>query len=195
MLAVDPEASRPSALSAIPAGRIAIPAGTGTGPADVPSGFPRTPEGAVGQLAAIEVAVLQAMSFDYTAAVHRAWTSPGAPDVSAWPIAGNVRSFLGEAGIGGELDPGATVQVQPVAAQVKGVDGTDWVLACVLVIVDAHVNVSARMGYGYCERMQWAPAGRRWLIAPGVPAASAPSTWPGTDLARQAGWLTWTEDR
>ena len=57
----------------------------------------------------------------------------------------------------GELDPGATVQVQTAAAQVKGVDGPDWVLACVLLVVDAHVNVGARMAYGYCEPMQWSP--------------------------------------
>ena len=195
MLAVDSSASRPSALSAIPADRVAVPAATATGPADVPTGFPHTPEGAVGQLAAIEVAVLASMSIDYTAAVHQAWTWPGAPGVSAWPMAENVRSFLGSAGMTGELDPGATVQVHPAAAQVKGVDGPDWVLACVLLVVDAHVNVGARMAYGYCERMQWSPLERRWLVGPGVPAALAPSTWPGTDLARQAGWLTWTEGR
>ena len=33
--------------------------------------------------------------------------------------------------------------------------------------------------------------GGRWLIAAGLPPAPAPSTWPETDLARQAGWLTW----
>ena len=149
----------------------------------------------MGQLAAIEVAVLQSMSIDYTAAVHQAWTWPGAPGVSAWPMAENVRSFLGTAGMTGELDPGATVQVHPAAAQVKGVDGPDWVLACVLLVVDAHIKVSARMGYGYCEPMQWSLPEQRWLVGPGVPAAPAPSTWPGTDLAREAGWLTWTEGR
>ena len=79
MLTVDSSASRPSALSAIPADRVAIPAATRSGPAGVPTGFPHTPEGAVGQLAAIEVAVLASMSIDYTAAVHQAWTWPGAP--------------------------------------------------------------------------------------------------------------------
>jgi hypothetical protein len=195
MLAVDSSASRSSALSATPADRIAIPVATRTGPADVPAGFPHTPEGAVGQLAAIEVAVLPSMSIDYTAAVHQAWTWPGAPGVSAWPMAVNVRSFLGSADMTGELDPGATVQVHPAAAQVKGVDGPDWVLACVLLVVDAHVHVGAKMAYGYCERMQWSPPQHRWLVGPGVPAAPAPSTWPGTDSARQAGWLTWTEGR
>ena len=44
-----------------------VPAATRIGPAEVATGFPHTPEGAVGQLAAIEVAVLQGMSIRYTA--------------------------------------------------------------------------------------------------------------------------------
>ena len=50
------------------------------------------------------------------------------------------------------------------------------------------------MGYGYCERMLWSPAEQRWMIAPGNPPAVAPATWPGTELAQQAGWRTWTTD-
>ena len=71
----------------------------------------------------------------------------------------------------------------------KATDGPDWTIACVLVDVRAVIAQEARMAYGYCERMQW--AGNRWLIAPGTPPADAPSTWPGTDLAFQAGWQTW----
>ena len=80
----------------------------------------------------------------------------------------------------------------PTAAQVKGTDGTDWVLACVLLDVQARIVTQARIAYGHCERMQWSTdEGGRWLIAAGSPPAQAPSTWPETDLARQAGWLTW----
>ena len=66
-------------------------------------------------------------------------------------------------------------------------------LACVLLDVRATITAEARIGYGYCERMQWQPAGQggRWMIAPGAPAATAPSTWPGTDIAFRAGWRTW----
>ena len=104
--------------------------------------------------------------------------------------------------------PGAdlSVQVVPVAGQVKGVDGDDWVLACVLVQVTAVITTTARIAYGHCERMQWQglpgqdTAGRdaagqdaagRWMIAPGTAPAPAPATWPGTDTAAEAGWRTW----
>jgi hypothetical protein len=42
--------------------------------------------------------------------------------------------------------------------------------------------------------MQWTadPAtDGRWVIGAGIEPAAAPSTWPGTELARDAGWLTW----
>ena len=42
----------------------------------------------------------------------------------------------------------AAVVATPVAAQVKGVDGTDWVLACVLLDVKAQISTQARIAYG-----------------------------------------------
>jgi hypothetical protein len=77
----------------------------------------------------------------------------------------------------------------PAAAQVKGTDGTGWVLACVLLDMRATITADAAMGYGYCERMQWSAG--RWMIAPGTPPVRAPSTWPGSDLSIKAGWRTW----
>ena len=32
------------------------------------------------------------------------------------------------------------------------------------------------------------------MIASGAPAATAPSTWPGTEIAFKAGWRTWMSD-
>jgi hypothetical protein len=51
--------------------------------------------------------------------------------------------------------------------------------------------VEARMGYGYCERMQWQNG--RWMIAPGPPPAKPPSTWPGSELSIKAGWRSWID--
>lgn len=215
MLDVDDNAARPAAPAAEPAPAMTMPAGTTDGPAGVRSGFPHTPEGAVAQLAAIEVAVLQTMSITSTTEVHTGWAletdadtggggdtgaEPGG-GVAGWPLMVNVRAFLGGAQMTDTVTGSTTVQVTPRAAQVKGVDGPDWVLACVLAVVEVHVDVPARMGYGYCERMQWIqPSSRtsgervgRWMIAPGPPPAVAPSTWPGTDLAAQAGWRPWTD--
>ena len=59
-----------------------------------------------------------------------------------------------------------------MAAQVKGSDGPDWVLACVLMDVQAQVASTGRIAYGHCERMQWDEA--RWVIGAGTaPLAGA----------------------
>ena len=88
------------------------------------------------------------------------------------------------------------VTATPVAGQVKGTDGPDWALACVLLDVRATITASARIGYGHCERMQWQQRDGqdgRWMIAPGAQPARAPSTWPGSEVAIEAGWATWVE--
>lgn len=160
------------------------------GPAGVPTGFPRTPEGAIGQLAAIEVTVLSSMNLVVARDVHAAWSLPGGVEVADWGMTRNVQSFLSRLGEPGGTKPaGVRITVVPVGALVKGTDGPDWVLACVLTDVEASAQRSSRMGYGYCERMQWTDG--RWLIAPGVAPATAPHAWPGSQVAHEAGWRTW----
>jgi len=96
--------------------------------------------------------------------------------VANWALTNNVQNFLASAGQGQNKDATVAVTATPAAAQVKGSDGADWVLACVLLDVRATITAEARLGYGYCERMQWhvgaeTSAGGRWMIAPGAPAA------------------------
>jgi hypothetical protein len=214
MLPVGPEAMRPTAPAATLAPRMTIPAATRVGLAGVPTGFPHTPEGAVGQLAAIETTVLNQMSITVTDRVHAAWALPGAPDVAHWELTRDVQAFLGQSGQGTATDLATTVSAVPSGAMVKGTDGPDWTLACVLLKVRATITVAAQIGYGYCEPMQWratSPSGNpprrtrpgtdsstspgadagRWMIAPGIAAAHAPSTWPGSPLSVRAGWRTW----
>ena len=93
--------------------------------------------------------------------------------------------------MGQEKDLSASVVAVPAAGQVKGIDGPDWLVACVLLEIRATITVEARMGYGYCERMQWQHG--RWMIAPGTPPATAPSTWPGSELSIKAGWRSWID--
>lgn len=192
MLQVDPVDAREGKVSPSPADTVRVPAATKVGPADVPTGFPHTPEGAIGQLAAISRVVTEGMSIPQAAAVHRQWALPGAPEATQWRLVENVRVFLGSAGVSGQ-DAGtaAAMTVTPVAAQVKGRDGDDWVLACVLFDVTAVVEQEARTGWGHCERMQWDTSSRAWKIAPGEQPAVAPSTWPGSVKAVEAGWRTW----
>lgn len=189
MLEVRPGDARPTAPSALAGPAIAIPVATATGPAGLPSGFPHTPEGAVGQLAAIETTVLQAMSIPQANEVYRQWALPGGVGITGWEMTRNVQSFLQTAEMGQQKDLTTTVVVTPAAAQIKGTDGPDWTLACVLLDVRAIITTDARIGYGYCERMQWHQG--RWMIAPGAPPARAPSTWPGSELSTAAGWRTW----
>ncbi|NNG40674.1 hypothetical protein HJ588_15520 [Flexivirga sp. ID2601S] len=190
MLTVDEDAAQPAPPAAVAAKTVNIPQSAIQGPAGVPSGFPHSPEGAVGQLAAIEQVVLQSMSIPQVDSIHASWAMPGAPSVAKWPLTQDVQTFLGDAQMGGTLDPTSTVVVTPVGAQVKGSDGPDWVLACVLVKVHATITQDAQMGYGYCERMQWHNG--RWMIAPGATPYPAPSTWPGSDVSNKAGWKTWS---
>ena len=135
---------------------IRLPAATTVGASGVPSGFPRTPEGAAAQLAAIEVRVLSAMSLPLATEVYRDWAMPGGVGAPDWSQTRNVQSFLTHAlQSSNVLDPGTLVSVTPAAVQIKGTDGPDWVVACVLLDVRAVLKAEARMGYGTCERLQW----------------------------------------
>lgn len=194
MLTVEPGDARETAPAAKAASEIVIPAGTGVGPAGVVTGFPRTPAGAVAQLAAIEVRVVEAMSIPVAHQVHAAWALPGGADPAGWEVTQGVRAFLAAARQEtSSKDETTLVLAIPAAGLVKGVDGPDWVLACVLLDVRASIVADARIGWGHCERMQWSQG--RWLIAPGTPPAPAPSTWPGSDKALLAGWRTWVEEQ
>lgn len=192
MLAVTAQDAREGAPSLTAPRTISVPIATTLGAAEVPAGFPHTSEGAVGQLAAIATTVLDAMSIGETTAVYREWSADGAPPVDSWQLAHAVQGFLGSAA--GRYADRVTTQVRatPVAAQIKGNDGPDWVVACVLLDVQATVVTEARTAWGHCSRMLWEK--NRWVIGPGAAPAQAPSTWPGTDLAAKAGWLRWVDD-
>lgn len=196
MAAVDEDAAFTPDPATAAAPQIVVPVATvEAARAGVPSGFPRTPEGAVGQLAAIEKAVLESMSLPLTRDIHQAWVEPGGPGVEEWELTRNVVSFLAAGRQGGqEKDITTLVTVTPAAGMVKGSDGPEWTLACVLMDVQVAIRTEARMGYGFCSRMQWNPAEQRWLIGAGTPPAPAPSTWPGSVAAAAAGWLAWTDE-
>jgi hypothetical protein len=190
MLQVPPDAAFPAEPTnrTIPA--IEIPPGTGiSGPGQVMTGFPQTPEGAIGQLAQIDIAVLQAMSLPTAEQVYATWALPGGVAADDWWVTANVKAFLSSTQMGQVKDPDAAIVVEPVAALVKGTDGPGWTTVCVLLKVSATYRQNGQVAFGHCERMQW--VGGRWMLAPGPPPAPAPSTWPGTELARRAGWHMW----
>ena len=193
MLTVPASAAFPAEEASQEAPSIKIPAGTGaTGPGFVMTGFPHTPEGAIGQLAQIDTAVLQSMSLQTAHEVYNTWALPGGVSADDWWITASVRAFLSSTDMGEVKDPSASVTLEPAAALVKGTDGPDWTTVCVLLKVTATYRQEAEIAFAHCERMQW--VGGRWMVAPGAPPAPAPATWPGTALALEAGWRTWSTD-
>ena len=72
--------------------------------------------------------------------VYDDWAMPGGVGADEWQMTANVTSFLGAAGMGPTMAPGATVSAIPSGAQVKGTDGPDWTVACVLFEVDATIS-------------------------------------------------------
>lgn len=193
MASVDPQAAFHPDPATVPGGSIVVPQPTFLdGPAGVPTGFPHTFEGAVGQWAAIAQTVLEAMSLPRTRQAHTAWVQPGGPAFEQWTLTRNVTSFLTAARQGGdEKDLTTVVSATPAAGLVKGSDGPDWAVVCVLLDVQASIKTESRMGYGLCSRMQWIDG--RWRVAAGAEPASAPSAWPGSNAAVAAGWLVWSE--
>lgn len=186
MATVSPAASQPQPIAAAPlAGTIAVP-GASDPAAGLPRGFPRTPQGAVAQLAAIDTAAFKDLSPATVADVHQRATRPGATPLSQWTPNVGITAILravGKPDGGAELTSTWTL----THAQVKGVlDQGDFVLACVLGELDATYHSTARAGVGDCQRMVWRDG--HWWIGPGAQPAFAPSTWPGSADCGRAGW-------
>lgn len=192
MASLDPTAAtRPDPATEIPP-TLRIPQPTlGRGPVGVPV-YGHTPEGAVAQLAAIDRQVLEAMSLPQAREVHAAWVLPGGPAFAQWDLTVNVSGFLRGARQGATKDVTTVVHVTPAGGLVKGSDGPDWLVACVLLDVRAAIQGDYRMGWAHCQRMEWHDS--RWQIAPGAQPAAAPSAWPGSKAALAAGWFAWVED-
>ena len=190
MLPTTPADARPGRSADSAPAAITIPGATATDPLGIPTGFAHTEPGALGQLAAIATTVLGQLSVDYATAVYRDWSQPGGVGPQRWRLTRDVTTFLDTAG------DRALLVARPAAAQVKGSDGPDWLVGCVLLELQtfpttgaAATDTDARIAYGYCERMAWQDD--RWVIAAGPEPAEAPHTWPGTERAGQAGWATW----
>ena len=189
MQATEPADAKPGRAATVAPATVTVPGATATDPLGIPTGFPRTEQGALGQLAAIGSTVLGHMSVDFAGDVYEAWSQPGGVGVDEWRLTRDVATFTGTAG------PQAMLVAVPAAGQVKGSDGSDWLVGCVLFELTAFTTTGAtgveppRLAYGYCERLAW--DSNRWVIAPGAAPAEPPHTWPGTDVAVEAGWRTW----
>jgi hypothetical protein len=191
MLALGPADAMPQPIadstttSPLKTAPLMLPAATNT-TGLVPTGYPRTPQGAVAQLGAIDALAFNDLN---PAAPRQAyeWAAlPGAVPLQAWTPQVGVSAILSAAGTpdgSGELTSTWTL----THAQVKGVlDDGKFVVACMLGEFDANYRSTVRAGIGDCQRMVW--QGDRWWIGPGAQPTFAPSTWPGSPDCVRAGW-------
>jgi hypothetical protein len=152
----------------------------------VATGFPRTPEGAVAQLAVIDQAAMQNLSRAQVALVYKWAAMPGAVPQQDWNMTVGVNAGLRGAGLT-DSTAGLQLSYTVTHAQLKGsLDGGNFVVACVLGEIDINYRNSTRFGVGDCQRMVWSAG--RWRIGPGPQPAWAPSAWPGSADSVRAGW-------
>jgi hypothetical protein len=186
MASAAPEDALPGPLSSRAPGVLALPGATGVGPAEVPTGFPRTPEGALAQLAAIDVTAMQSGSLDGARRVITAWALPGGPTAQTWSGVRGLSRLLSAAGLSAAGSPQLALVVRPVLGLLKGTVGPEFAVVCVDLELTVTVERTSRVAVADCQRMAW--AGDRWRIAAGPEPAPAPSVWPGTAAALAAGY-------
>lgn len=168
---------------------IRLPAATSTSGL-VPTGFPRTPQGALAQLAAIDVRALRDLAAAQVAQVHQWATVPDAVPLREWTPFVAASAALAASGL---ADGSAALEstFTPVAGQIKGTVGADFVVACVLGEWQVTYRATSRAGAADCQRLVWSRG--RWRIGAGDQPAYAPSAWPGSADAVRAGWRGLTD--
>ena len=186
MPTADPDDALPGPVSRRAAGVIELPRTTADGPADVPPGFPRTPEGALAQLAAIDVTAMQTGSMDGVRRVISEWAAPGGPTAETWSGVAGMASLLSAAGLSDAGSPQLAIVVRPAMGLIKGTVGPQFAVVCVNLEFTVTVEQTSRIAIADCQRLAW--VGDRWVIGAGPEPAQAPSIWPGTDAAIAAGW-------
>jgi hypothetical protein len=193
--------AQPGPLSTDAAASLELPASTGVGPAGAASGFPRTPEGALAQLIAIDRAAIEPAVVSRAQDVIAGWSTPGGPTTRTWSGVSAVAALLSAAGFPATGAPEMQIRLDPAMGLIKGTVGEGFVIPCVDFVVTATTTASGtqrihRVAVADCQRMVW--QGDRWVIGAGPEPAPPPSVWPGTPASLAAGyqWLeapAWTE--
>ncbi|MDX6324270.1 MAG: hypothetical protein QOK15_624 [Nocardioidaceae bacterium] len=189
---VDPSAAQPGALSTFRFAVLRLPPPTVAGPARVATGFPRTEEGALAQLAAIDQSALQSASVPEAQRIITAWAAPRGPTAASWSGVRGIAALLGSAGLPATGSPTLVVAASPEMGLIRGAVGSEYVVACVDFVVTATLTQTTRTAAADCQRLEWVH--RRWVIGPGTEPAQAPSVWPGTDAAHEVGWRELRDD-
>src|SRR4051794_20711539 len=98
MPTTDPDDALPGPVSTQAAGVIELPRTTAGGPADVPTGFPRTPEGAGARRAPMEGRAMRGGWRAGVGGVIAGGAARGAPTPETWSGAAGMASLLSAAG-------------------------------------------------------------------------------------------------
>lgn len=182
----DAYAWHPGQLSTARSGVLTLPTARHLGEAGVATGFPKTPEGALAQLIAIDQAALQSASIPAAQAVIEAWAVEGGPTPENWSGVRAVADLLQAAGLPMSGSPTLTVSASPEMGLIKGTIGSEYVVPCVNFAVTATLAETAQVAAADCQRMQWTDG--RWMVGAGTEPAQPPAVWPGTDAAHKVGY-------
>ena len=166
-----------------------IPAPTVT-TGTVPTGFPRTPEGALAQLKALNEAGMAGMDPATYATAYAAVAGPGAPSVATTTLDQVATGSRAKGGLPSTGPvPALTASYQVSAGLIKGSsDGGDFVVPCTLGVLSVvTTTTSVRIAIGDCQALRWIDG--QWRISPTRAPVVAPATWPGTTEAQTAGYV------
>ncbi|WP_238009381.1 hypothetical protein KZZ52_27690 [Dactylosporangium sp. AC04546] len=188
MVALPQSAAQPQPVVAATAGPpivVSAPsAAAAPGGSPFATGFPHTPEGALGQLAAIDEAAMSTTDVGRVTEVYTAAAMPGAVDIADWTPMVGVRDINRH--LGPDTAAAARVSYRVAMGQIKGTVGPNFVVACVLGYGVVTAVNTGRAGVADCQRMVWSAG--RWRIGPRSQPAQPPSAWPGSADAVRAGW-------
>lgn len=175
---------QPVVLSSAPP--MALPTPTATSPAGVPTGFPRTPEGALAQLKAMDETGFRGMNSTNAQSVYRDSFETVDPTFysTGW-IGGLVAKFEQN---NSEATQGSyTADFTATQGIVRGTARNgDIVVACIVgkgVISGQHITNSGP--WSDCQVMHW--TGKRWMAQP-RDSTSAPNVSPGSAEAYRLGF-------
>jgi hypothetical protein len=184
------DTAQPHALSTRSAGPpISLPTPSRQAGQWIPGGYPRSAEGALAQLVALNQAGLSGGDPSTYDRAYAQSALPGAPSADGAGLHVLLREFRTAAGLAaGAMTDGLTVRYEITHGLIKGsADDGRYVVACTLgqFSVDYRGEGTA-VGVGDCQALRW--TGADWRISPGPRAAYAPSAWPGTDESVDAGY-------
>lgn len=154
--------------------------------AGVPSGFPRTPQGAVAQLAAMDQAAYSNFNPDTARSVYTAYSLPGAVPITEWEPTNTIFNFY--QANPKDLPSAMQASFVPVQGLIKGTANSgNFVVACVSGRLSySYQGDAAQIGAPDCSRMVW--QGGQWALGPGRKPFMPPLVWPRNAQSYKAGF-------